>query len=180
MSKADFACWGHPPTLWSPIHTALMATYILLSLSFSSLYVSVALRCLGPERIEWFTEDRAFLWSNGSAPARPLPPPLYSQQIVILSLPVWCGSSLRREWGEGRAWSRIIRPQECLALYQSFHPLCLDLYYLTGGEGAEPKRRWNLNLFHVWDELRVLLRNGEVCNVCITKNILFWQAFPSW
>ncbi len=69
-----------------------------------------------PERIQWFIEEQAFLRLH----AHPLPP-------LSLCLPVCRRSSLLTGdggGGRGRAWSRIIRPQESLALYKSFNPLC--------------------------------------------------------
>jgi hypothetical protein len=50
---------------------------------------------------------------------RPTPSHLFSN---CLSFSV-VGPAYWQERGRGRAWSRIIRPQESLALYQSFNPL---------------------------------------------------------
>jgi hypothetical protein len=56
--------------------------------------------------------------------ARPLPSSPFSKLSHFLSLSVCRRSSLPTgEWGRGRTWSRIMRPQESLDLYESFNPL---------------------------------------------------------
>ncbi len=62
-------------------------------------------------------------WSYDSAP-RPLSSPLCRQQVISLSQSVCRRSSLRREEvGRRWEWSKIIRPQQSLALYKSFNTL---------------------------------------------------------
>ncbi len=80
-----------------------------------------------PESIEWIIEGQAFLrivWFGSTNP----PPPL---SVSTTGDPreerlVSCWRKRRGEW-RGWAWSRIIRPQESLALYKSFYTLCYTL-----------------------------------------------------
>ncbi len=74
---------------------------------------------LPSESIEWFIECQAFLRSYD-------PPPLRSASC--LSFLVFMCVAGPDYWGErggrrGRAWSRILRPQESLALFKSFNTL---------------------------------------------------------
>ncbi len=81
----------------------------------------------GQENVEWYIEDKAFLWSYDSAPRTP-PSPFSRQQVVYLSQSS-CVSPVEltdeRVGGGGGGWARrqIIRPRESLALYKSFNTL---------------------------------------------------------
>ncbi len=62
--------------------------------------------------------------------ARPLPPPLTSVSWTGHTQEDWERETICwREWGRGRAWSRIIRPKESLVLYESFNPLRVSVLY---------------------------------------------------
>jgi hypothetical protein len=66
-----------------------------------------------------------FLAVYDSAPRPPPPPSPVSNLPIFLRLPVW-SSLLPGEGGAGWARSRIIRPQESLALYKSFNTLLIS------------------------------------------------------
>jgi hypothetical protein len=97
--------------------------------STSSLNKELLFRqLLYPASTEWFTEDQAFSRSYDSTPC---PPPLFPSPV----------STLDRRHTErlrmidilltgrgGASRSRIIKPQESLALYKSFNTLCLYPY----------------------------------------------------
>ncbi len=68
----------------------------------------------------------AFVWF-GSTPTPYPPPSPVSKVTLFLSLSVCRRSSLLTEEGGG-GWSRIIRPQESLALHKTFNTLCEKLY----------------------------------------------------
>ncbi len=71
------------------------------------------------ERIEWFTEGQAFFRLHGHPlPLPPHPPVPVSKLSPFLSHPVCRWSSLLERGGRGWTSSRIIRPQESLALYK--------------------------------------------------------------
>jgi hypothetical protein len=73
------------------------------------------------ESTEWFVEGPAFSRSYDLAPR----PPLASVSSIGDAQEDWERETTcwwERE-GRGRAWSRIIRRQECLALYESFYTL---------------------------------------------------------
>jgi hypothetical protein len=72
------------------------------------------------ERIERFIDAQA-LSRFGSTPA--LPPSSISKQDQRHKGRLRKRDVCWREKGKGRAWSRIIRPQESLVLYKSFNPL---------------------------------------------------------
>jgi hypothetical protein len=84
-----------------------------LLMCFSTLFVAND-KVLKLERVQ---EGQDFLRSYDSASR----PPPFSQLPLFLSFPVSPASLLTRE---GERWSRIIRPQESLALCKSFNTLC--------------------------------------------------------
>jgi hypothetical protein len=82
------------------------------------------------ESIEWFTEDQAFSRSYDSTPC-PMPTPLISLSRQYAWPATHRKTDNERHFADGkggRARSRIIKPQESLALYKSFNTLCLYPY----------------------------------------------------
>jgi hypothetical protein len=64
----------------------------------------------------------------GSTPAPFLPPPTPFPSATCLSCSVFLFVIGRAYWGRGGwAWSRMMQPQEFLALYKSFNALCPQL-----------------------------------------------------
>ncbi len=95
--------------------------FFLLSVQ-SSLFTSY----FSPESIECFIEGQAFrgrmIWLH----AHPFPPyiPSVSSTSDHTGRPRNRENLLTGEVGKGRAWIRIIRPQESLDLYKSVNDLC--------------------------------------------------------
>ncbi len=79
------------------------------------------------ESIEWFIEGQAFLRTYYMAQRPPPSPPFPSASCLSFSIFLCiAGPAYWRERGSGWAWSRIILPQESLALYTSFNTLWYD------------------------------------------------------